>query len=1480
MSRTHYQIYKEQTFVLAKTLIVKHEEIASSMNTELYYRGYVIDSNPYNWRYYLNLSGEYHQADKDELYEQHGTEYIMIKLPSNSGPVDVPLTKDLLHGENADKAMMNEYQIGSKFYTELVSRYPNFETLIIGILNPIERSVAIKADNGEILFIAGRYKKIQGERKWFDTTWYSLNEVLIEPQEDNLIFELQRYVSTFLRHWNNPEYMEGNDLYAVTMLGVLYCNIPNAIFNIRLGNCKTVRAHTFHIRQYLESHGQIGRYVDFIPIASSLWLYRNIEYLEANTGKQLTFDAIMDNVLTPNEIPMSAYSVRHELSNMGDDKLLPTGMLYKEILNFEVVGASDDDRTVLDILEDQVGLARDNHKDLDLKEIDIQDAIDWGGDDRLNTKVLESEMMELGEPYPFTLAQFLVNMWGYTAIKGYYTGSAFATNPLTGDRMSFSSKNAYILAHYCLNKGVAGIELERIPPVRLYQIPKTNQPLDLPTDKTFGLKPDINKIMSWCVSSKTRRLKALEVVGTHIPKFYAQDGEAFFSNVHDIYDERVRRYNTYCDVEEVEERGDLELIAKRMYWVNFQETLLDMSYEDWFRTVGFNPGQFNDNDLLNLGLELVASATGVVDQDNIRKKWLQKSLLAIMKHFISYTVHVIEKFSDGVVTYLEGQTIRYSDFKWNYIDGLPVKYSIAIDYNVATLVKQRMRIDVSNAFENAAVDINATVNTGYDLSNLAISQTAQKLHIGTYALSAEISNIEFNTEQAEPVFIVVIDNVVNAFTISGMNAVITDESRVFNYVTKQGLIPQAINLMAVDAFINRCAKDENKDSLIVDDLNAVIRDSRPVDKPRIDTETVNPSAISAIISDVSIKVAGFIDSMGHLIKDIVGKTSDELNDFITTRRDLSSLNLSHFSGGMSDDNVSLSFKDASILTASVTKVMSVDPQIPDIVAPSDFDGAMIGSISGKNTNVNIDYQSNDVSSMVLFNLSVDVLEDSVGVNPEVDTHAIALGSISVTSNETEIVPAMSDMYHGITTGDIAVDVSDVAFNISVVDSNGIIITEPTGTIVDNVDTTNTSNDSIDLDNITGQIEDSSVDTIVSLDRDRVDIADVSVSVVDVPQTTIIVDNNATAVTPVNLQVTDSDVRVSVESSENDFINITDVTLTRTDKSTSYGVDDVNAVTVTTISGKSVDGIITPQTRDNSAAQIYMNNVKVDVIDDDTTLTFTDQSQVRLRDTEVSVSVIEHDVLNDQTDLSKIDIDVNKINIAIDDEDAAITIPTVVDSIYASIDVQNVSIENIETIKLGQVTDATGTMIDVSQVTVEYIETLSVSTHGESNELLVNISDVKLEVIDTLSILNEPDNNKVVIGPVSIQDNVDTLSTSLIEPVRDTLSLIDAKINTADDVSLIVMTDANNVVIGDITISNTIVDFTITPTVDNHTVDVKDIIVSNTVMELSVIPSADINELIVKDITVSKTDVELTSNQLDNSNITINTSNVDINIVDE
>ena len=1334
MSRTHYQIYQEQTFVLAKTLIVKHEEIASSMNTELYYRGYVIDSNPYNWRYYLNLNGEYHQADKDELYEKHGTEYIMVKLPSDAGPVDVPLTKELLHGDNADKAMMNEYQIGSKFYTELVSRYPDFESLIIGILNPIERGVAIKADNGEILFIAGRYKKMQGDRKWFDTTWYSINEVLIEPQEDNLILELQRYIDTFLKHWNNPEYMDGNDLYVVTMLGILYCNIPNAIANIRLGNCKTVRAHTFHIRQYLESHGQIGRYVDFIPIASSLWLYRNIEYLEANTGKQLTFDAILDNVLTPNEIPMSAYSVRHELSNMGDDKLLPTGMLYKETLNFEVVGASDDDRTVLDILEDQSGLARDNHLDLDDTAIHIQDTIDWGGDDRLNTKVLESEMMELGEPYPFTLSQFLFNMWGYTAIKGYYTGSAFATNPLTGDRMSFSSKNAYILAHYCLNKGVAGIELTRIPKVRLYNIPKTNQTADLPSDPIFKLKPDINKIMTWCVSNKTRRLKALEVVGTQIPNFYAQDAEAFFSHVHDIYDERIRRYNTYCDVEEVEERGDLELVAKRLYWMNFEETVLDMSYEDWFRTVGFDPVQFDDNDLLNLGLELVASATGIVDQDNIRKKWLQKSLLAIMKHFISYTVHVIEKFADGVVAYLEGQSLRYSDFKFSYTGGLPVKYNLSLDYKAHSLLKQALRIDISNVFENTVVDIKAQVNAGYDLSNLKISQTAQKFNVGVYALSAEISNIEFNTEQALPVYILVIDEVVNTFMLTRVNGRVRDDSLKFTLPTSDFALSLDNKYgLVTDAFIKAFGYDTGKHSTVVDGVYADVTDSTPKPDTRVDTTGVSMSGIQGGMVDGLVDPIGFVDSLSGLINHVTANLDDTTDTNDRTLADISGAVVTGMNAGISDSPVMLStFMDDSNIIIGDMSLMLTDPQIPTVVAPVDTHAAIVTNISGTSQDIVNDSSGFSSSGIVLYNIDVDVEEDYIELELGVDDSVVAIGDISADIVDDGELPTMFDIDSSILTGNVELSVSDNADAISVIDGLATTIVDVTATMTDSTSAVGTSFDSMGITNISGVLTDNGVDVVPSVDLDSVSVNNVTLSTSDYASRVTSEDSNNVTIGSINMRVRDDNATAS--HIDNIAVTLVDVQVDYSEDNVSRGVDDVAGLMVNNITGLIRNVSEELELESNDSFVVYDNLIAVNLNDIEVDLNLSDNHKLSIDNPDITISVIDDDEQYELSD-NKHTVTVKPVDIIIVDGEETYSLPTHNDAV----------------------------MVNPKSVKVNVINDIPEFDIGDRHAAVVNANTLTLTLTDTLVKSQSIDNDAIVIASgntiqINITDESDDSNT--------------------------------------------------------------------------------------------------------------------------
>lgn len=750
MYRALYESYKKQVFVLAKTLIVKHEEIAQSTNREAFWSGHfdeVLHSDPRTWRYYMNLAGEYHQYDIDYLLENYGTPYMTVRIPVANGSKEVAFTKDLFNGENADVSLANEFAMGSKLYNDIVTRYPELEALIIGILNPVDKEIAIAARNGEILHIDGFYKSINPITgvKEFTTRVNKSYNVLIEPQEHNLIDKLQTYIYNYVDHWINAEYIVGNDLYTITTIGILYTQLPHVIMNIRLGNCRTTYAHTFHIKNYLESFGQLGRYVDFIPIESSLWMYRNAMFHEANRGKHLNFDAILKNLWTPNRIPMSAYSIRHHLSAMGQDNLLPQGMLYKEVLNFSVPGISDDDRTVRDILEAQVPLARENHKDLNDKEAKIQNTINWGGDDRLQTKVLESEVMDLGEPFPFSLDHMLINHWGWAAHKGYYTGTIYVDHPLSNDRIGLTPLNAYILAIYCLNIGVADNEMETIPSMYFYDIPRTNKPSDLPTDEFFYPKPDLEKAYSWVDHTRTRKRKVEEVLGRHVPKFVATNRNSFYKNTYENYQERIRKYYAMCSTEDFKEQGDLHLVMGRCYWQGFKEQLAEGTYAEWLRLLGINFDGFEKEDYLKLGLELVAEATGVDANKNNRRKWLQKAMVAILKHFVSYTVHIIEKYADGIVNYLGMQTVRLSNMQWTYAGMATLYHQLYMDYDARIKIKQTASIRIPNIFDEDKFNINVApkLKVEYDVGQLSIKLGREIKPVGHCDLNLTAFNLKF-----------------------------------------------------------------------------------------------------------------------------------------------------------------------------------------------------------------------------------------------------------------------------------------------------------------------------------------------------------------------------------------------------------------------------------------------------------------------------------------------------------------------------------------------------------------------------------------------------------------------------------------------------------------------------------------------------------------------------------------------------------------
>ena len=1343
MSRTHYLIYQEQTFVLAKTLIVKHEEIASSMNTELYYRGYVVDSNPYNWRYYLNLSGQYHVADKDSLYETYGTEHVMIKLPSDDGPVEVPLTKELLYGPNADKSLINEYQIGSRFYKELISRYPDYETLIIGIINPIDIDVAIKADNGEILFIAGRYKRITEDRKWFDEQRHTVNEILIEPQEDNLILELQTYIDTFLRHWNNPDYAPGNDLYVVTMLGILYCNIPNAVSNIRLGNCKTIRAHTFHIREYLESHGQIGRYIDFIPIATSLWLYRNATYLEANSGKQLTFDALLDNALSPNQIPMSAYSARHELSNMSDDKLLPTGMHYKEVLNFEVIGASDNDRTVRDILDDQIDLARDNDKDLDEKQARIQNTLDWGGDDRINTKVLESEMMELGEPYPFTLQQFLFNMWGYTAARGYYAASAFATNPLTGDRLSFSTKNAYIMVMYCLNKAVAGITLDKIPSVRLYNIPRTNVTHNLPLDPEYTEKPSIDIMMGWC-SDKTRRRKVVEIVGSQEPDFYALDSSEFFDNVNDIYHERVRRYNTYCDVEEYEERGDLELITKRLYWMGFEEELSPSSYSEWFRTVGFSPGDFNDDDLLKIGLELLASATGVIDHDPTRKRWLQKSILAIMRHFISYSVHIIEKFADGVVAYLEGQTLRFSDLKWSYIGAIPVIYDLSLELKMDTVLHIPIHLDISNVFENTVVDINSTVNFNYEISDLLFGQTRHRLNVGIYALNAEVKNIEIDASRTPLFEITMVDDSVNAFILTPISAALRDS----NWIADITPDSTATTLDIISAKLNdhnllTTGFDYDNQGTILEGFAVDINDDLS-NTERGDIDVVSIVGIGVGLSDDPIDPIEQVDIDAVIITDMTISYNDDVS---VSGFSKDGLLLGDISGSTVDHDVDEGTIESDRIDINGIGIRFADPQIPEVVSPADNVGLTVVNMTGRSDSANIEYVSSDNDKIDINDVTVKFNDSSVSLATIYDLNSVTINGITMSRRDVAIHTRQLDVGQAIIVGDITVSSKDNIISNTNADVAGITLNNIGVKVTDDYNAQGYSRNKVDISDITVRDEYDSINVVAPRALDIITINDLTVTQTDLAKYYPLGDIDAVVVSDITVNYNDVDIVINQVDDVVNTILIAGVCGRVTDKYNVSGSDDVNGVAVEFISASVSDSNAKSSANENTTLDVDHGLFTLNLNDIEVAENVSDSKAVYIDHSDITLDVRNPEIIFKHLELDTVIGNSTDISIVITDETEKYDMPTEVSGIAILTDA--ITLRQLDTMSMF---DESGIIIESNAITVSQLDTMSITdTQGvtiDDKSINVNQSDAD----ETLTSEDNPNAIQVNAGRIIININ--------------------------------------------------------------------------------------------------------------------------------
>lgn len=758
MSATLHRIYQSKSLVLTKTMVIKLQLVAQAINADLMARGYVVDqTRPETWKYYLNLNGEYHQADHDRLYELSNgeTSFIRIKVAGDNQPVDANFTKELLQGTNSDLAIANEYRFNTQYYNSLVTKYPEFEDLIKGVLNPIPPEIAISSEDGEILYCGGylKTKLPHGIYHMIRQDYGPISEnFLIESNEENLIPLLQEHINAYLGRYYNVNYQLTHNLFYATLLGLLYMSIPSILEAIRLENAHEPLGftHSFHIREFLDSMGELGWVIEHLAKKEQLWLYRNLRWLDANRGKDMTFQAIIENILTPSNIPISGHYLRHDISDLSDEDgiINPKPFMLREPINIRQEGTGADYREIREVIDKELPLAVENYYDQEGQALRVSNSSKFSMFDKVNTKVLESTVVDLSNHIAITKEDIGLSLWAFTASYGFFKGSIIVTHPITSDRLQLTPLNAYILSLYCLNMGWADYDLVTIPDIHAAWIPRVK---DWKPDPDCLGKPTLADMKYGTLATKITESEILDIMGNFTPVFNHSSANSLSNEIERQHKEAMRRYMSYVAIEDMDGRAHGEWVAHHQYWhwVPCKLAPKKTLYSDWLILHGLDFEGFSRADFVQLGLALVEAATGLdlLASQKLRDK--QSAVVAVLKHFCSYSIQIIQDTASVDSFMLGLYALRLTNIR--------AKLKSYMDVKIAnlTVVDARWKIHDGVIFLNTMRPISKLMVKEYikmkDLADISVSIEAPKASTKMFAkiplmtvVDADIPDIEID----------------------------------------------------------------------------------------------------------------------------------------------------------------------------------------------------------------------------------------------------------------------------------------------------------------------------------------------------------------------------------------------------------------------------------------------------------------------------------------------------------------------------------------------------------------------------------------------------------------------------------------------------------------------------------------------------------------------------------------------------------------
>jgi hypothetical protein len=620
VSSNNYQIYINKTLRLAQTIVIKSSYTAQALNSWVVTQNAIktgavtpVDADPKTWKYYLNLSGEYHPIDQ-----------VMTVVSMDT------LDEIIFNKENLriHTATARAYQHGTAQYAKLVAKYPTQEQLILGILYPADIDYAIAADDAAIL---------------------TYPPDLVEANEYSLITNLQRWITHFKDRWYIPGFDITDDLYGASVLGTMYLLLPQAILNARLAACNTNEAHSFHVQQYLGSHAFLDSYLDSLTTEQALYFYRNINYIERHAGKSSTFDKLTEHIMTKRAIPIAEYTMKHDVTDQATN-IYPEVIFRKKQLNLGITLAKDNVTSLAQLLTKEEPLAPGNPDNYEEANSTLTTLLENSKSNVVVTKVLESSMVDESNSSPWILSEILFNHWLWFASKGLYTAYVAINNPRTGEKIPLTAKEAFVLAIYAFSKS-RSIDMATVPLAYASRVQRM----------PMATVDDIYSI----VDSKLLDRHTAEVALAKQPTPASMISiDAFYNVCVKINDAMQMQRRLIAFQEHHKRRGQVQAMVGRIYCDSLVELEPDGTlYSGWLSDRNIDLSQFSPNDFELMFNDIVGQATGQSLHPTQSLKELQRNMVDMFTKLSSYPLQVVREINDDAIRKADNPYVRLGDTK-------------------------------------------------------------------------------------------------------------------------------------------------------------------------------------------------------------------------------------------------------------------------------------------------------------------------------------------------------------------------------------------------------------------------------------------------------------------------------------------------------------------------------------------------------------------------------------------------------------------------------------------------------------------------------------------------------------------------------------------------------------------------------------------------------------------------------------------------